>query len=70
MSSPSQAPQTPEELTTFVQSLLQQMQSRFETMSDTILKRIDEMGTRIDELEGGVTQLLEDAGVSSEKRES
>ena len=31
----------PQELTIFVQQLLQQMQSRFQTMSDTIISKID-----------------------------
>ena len=40
-----------QDLTLFVQNLLKEMQSRFQTMSDGIVNRIDDMGTRIDELE-------------------
>lgn len=40
-----------QDLTLFVQSLLKEMQSRFQTMSDGIITRIDDMGHRIDELE-------------------
>ena len=39
------------DLTLFVQNLLKEMQTRFQTMSDGIINRIDDMGTRIDELE-------------------
>ena len=52
-----------QELTTFVQNLLQQMQGRFQEMSDTIITRIDEMGSRIDELERCISELMQQAGV-------
>ena len=52
-----------EDLTVFVQGLLQQMQTRFQQMSDTIIGRIDEMGTRIDDLEKSIADLMEQAGV-------
>ncbi|KAJ1625088.1 heat shock factor binding protein 1-domain-containing protein [Pavlovales sp. CCMP2436] len=50
--------QSTQELTTFVQTLLTQMQGRFATMSDQIIGRIDEMGTRIDELESSIGELM------------
>ena len=53
----------PEDLTMFVQSLLDQMQGRFSQMSETIINRIDEMGSRIDELEQSINDLMEQAGV-------
>ncbi len=56
-------PQNTQDLTIFVQNLLQQMQGRFEQMSDTILGRIDEMGTRIDDLEKSIGDLMQQAGV-------
>ncbi|CAD7962844.1 unnamed protein product [Amoebophrya sp. A120] len=40
-----------QDLTLFVQNLLKEMQSRFQTMSDGIVNRIDDMGGRIDDLE-------------------
>jgi heat shock factor-binding protein 1 len=40
------APTNSQDLTIFVQSLLEQMQSRFGQMSDAIIGRIDEMGNR------------------------
>lgn len=45
------APTNSQDLTVFVQNLLEQMQSRFSQMSDAIIGRIDEMGNRIDDLE-------------------
>jgi heat shock factor-binding protein 1 len=56
-----------EDLTVFVQGLLQQMQTRFQQMSDTIIGRIDEMGTRIDDLEKSIADLMEQAGVEDGK---
>lgn len=59
--------QQAEDLTVFVQNLLNQMQSRFQQMSDAILGRIDEMGSRIDELEQSISELMEDAAVDEGK---
>ena len=57
------APTTPQDLTLFVKNLLEQMQERFETMSEQIVGRIDEMGSRIDDLEKSISELMEQAGV-------
>lgn len=62
MDSGSKDAANPAELTTFVQGLLQQMQARFQVMSDNIVTKIDDMGGRIDDLEKTVGQLLEQAG--------
>ncbi|KDO33328.1 hypothetical protein SPRG_02136 [Saprolegnia parasitica CBS 223.65] len=51
--------QDSQELTVFVQSLLEQMQSRFAQMSEAIIGRIDEMGSRIDDLEKSIGELME-----------
>ncbi|ETW09254.1 hypothetical protein H310_01653 [Aphanomyces invadans] len=64
--------QDSQELTVFVQSLLEQMQSRFAQMSEAIIGRIDEMGSRIDDLEKSIGELLEqtnasDAAVAAQK---
>ena len=48
-----------QDLTSFVQGLLQQMQSRFQAMSEAVIGRIDEMGARIDDLEKSISQLME-----------
>ena len=37
------------------------MQSRFQTMSDNIITRIDEMGGRIDDLEKSIADLVQEA---------
>ncbi|KAJ6329148.1 hypothetical protein OIU77_010762 [Salix suchowensis] len=50
-------------MTAFVQRLLQQMQSRFQTMSDSIVSKIDEMGNRVDELEKSIDELRAEMGV-------
>lgn len=52
-------PADAQDLSVFVQSLLEQMQSRFAQMSDAIIGRIDEMGSRIDELEKSIGDLME-----------
>jgi heat shock factor-binding protein 1 len=49
------------ELTQLVQQMLTQMQSRFQTMSDNIIGRIDEMGGRIDDLEKSIADLVQEA---------
>eukprot|EP00873_Tetraselmis_striata_P001799 jgi/Tetstr1/422063/TSEL_001248.t1 len=59
-------PQNTADLTKFVQNLLNQMQSRFQTMSDSIIGRIDEMGGRIDELEKSIGDLIQQAGVEED----
>jgi heat shock factor-binding protein 1 len=58
-------PQNTADLTAFVQNLLQQMQARFQTMSDSIISRIDEMGGRIDELEKSIGELIKEAGAEA-----
>ncbi|KAG5491145.1 hypothetical protein JIQ42_01040 [Leishmania sp. Namibia] len=52
-----------QELTTYVQSLLQQMQARFEEMSTSIVTRIDDMASRIDDLERSIDGLMQQSGV-------
>ncbi|XP_019184016.1 PREDICTED: heat shock factor-binding protein 1-like [Ipomoea nil] len=50
------------DMTVFVQNLLQQMQSRFQAMSESIISKIDEMGNRIDELEQSINDLRSEMG--------
>jgi len=50
------------EVTTFVQGLLSQMQNRFNSMSDSIITKIDDLGARIDELEKGMQEIVQQAG--------
>ncbi|CDW90511.1 hsbp1-like protein [Stylonychia lemnae] len=49
------------ELTQLVQNMLNQMQQRFQNMSDNIVSRIDDMGKRIDELEASIADLVNEA---------
>ena len=58
-------PDNAADLTLFVQNLLEQMQGRFNTMSTTIISRIDEMGGRIDDLEKSIGELMQQAGVEA-----
>ncbi|XP_058738874.1 heat shock factor-binding protein [Vicia villosa] len=57
--------QSPADMTVFVQNLLQQMQTRFQTMSDSIISKIDDMGGRINELEQSINDLRAEMGVES-----
>jgi len=61
-------PKNIQDLTTFVQTLLQQMQERFQTMSDQIIARIDDMGTRIDDLEKNISELMTQAGMDEPEK--
>ena len=56
-------PKNIQDLTVFVQTLLQQMQERFQGMSDQIIARIDDMGTRIDDLEKNISELMTQVGL-------
>ncbi|XP_044484945.1 heat shock factor-binding protein-like [Mangifera indica] len=55
--------QSTADMTAFVQNLLQQMQSRFQTMSESIIMKIDEMGNRISELEQSINDLRSEMGI-------
>lgn len=46
-----------------VQNLLQNVQDKFQIMSEQIITRIDEMGNRIDDLEKSISGLMSEAGV-------
>ncbi|KAG9145518.1 hypothetical protein Leryth_025265, partial [Lithospermum erythrorhizon] len=54
--------QSTSDMTAFVQNLLQQMQTRFQTMSESVIGKIDEMGNRIDELEQSINDLRAEMG--------
>ncbi|XP_010652170.1 heat shock factor-binding protein [Vitis vinifera] len=55
-------PKSTADMTVFVQNLLQQMQSRFQAMSDSIVTKIDEMGNSINELEQSINELRAEMG--------
>lgn len=48
---------------------MREQQSRFTNMADSIITRIDEMGSRIDDLEKSVGELIQQAGVESSAME-
>ncbi|KAF5188827.1 Heat shock factor-binding protein [Thalictrum thalictroides] len=54
--------QSTADMTVFVQNLLQQMQSRFQQMSESIVSKIDEMGSRIEDLEQSINDLRAEMG--------
>ncbi|XP_023334078.1 heat shock factor-binding protein 1 [Eurytemora carolleeae] len=60
-----QDPKNVQELTGYIQNMLQQMQERFQMMSDQIITRIDDMGSRIDDLEHNINDLMSQAGNAS-----
>jgi heat shock factor-binding protein 1 len=55
-----------DDLTEFVHSILKSTQSQFETMSNKIINRIDDVSRRVDELEKSITDLMNQAGVTPE----
>uniref|UniRef100_A0A3B4AWV3 Heat shock factor-binding protein 1 n=1 Tax=Periophthalmus magnuspinnatus TaxID=409849 RepID=A0A3B4AWV3_9GOBI len=58
-------PKSVQDLTNVVQTLLQQMQDKFQTMSDQIIGRniLTKHDTRIDDLEKNIADLMTQAGV-------
>lgn len=56
-------PKSVHDLTGFVKQVLQDMQGKFQGMSDGVITRIDEMGGRLDELEKNIADLMAQAGV-------
>ena len=59
-------PKSVQDLTVFVQQVLKDMQGKFQSMSDNIVLRIDDMGSRIDDLEKSIAELLAQAGVDED----
>ncbi|CAO1335460.1 unnamed protein product [Diamesa serratosioi] len=59
-------PKNMAELTVYVQNLLQNVQDKFQCMSEQIISRIDDMGTRIDDLEKSIAELMVQAGVEGQ----
>uniref|UniRef100_A0A8C9I944 Heat shock factor-binding protein 1 n=1 Tax=Piliocolobus tephrosceles TaxID=591936 RepID=A0A8C9I944_9PRIM len=56
-------PKTEQELTLVVQTLLQQIQDKFQTMSGQIIGRIDDMSSCIDDLKKNIADFMTQAGV-------
>ncbi|NXM44527.1 HSBP1 protein, partial [Gymnorhina tibicen] len=57
-------PKSVQDLTAVVQTLLQQMQDKFQTMGNGVrLRAVDDMSCRIDDLEKNIADLMTQAGV-------
>ncbi|NXM14564.1 HSBP1 protein, partial [Ploceus nigricollis] len=56
-------PKSVQDLTAVVQTLLQQMQDKFQTMAWSSLGWVDDMSCRIDDLERNIADLMMQAGV-------
>ncbi|NP_001129657.1 heat shock factor-binding protein 1-like protein 1 [Danio rerio] len=53
------------DLTAIMETTMQQLQSRFQNLSEQIISKMDEMGTRIDDLEKNVADLMTQAGAEN-----
>ncbi|PPQ63221.1 hypothetical protein CVT24_005681 [Panaeolus cyanescens] len=49
---------SPHELTAFVETLLEQLESKFDDMSTQILDRMSQMSTRVDALEASIQDII------------
>ncbi|XP_043073778.1 heat shock factor-binding protein 1-like protein 1 [Puntigrus tetrazona] len=58
------------DLTAVMETTMQQLQSRFQNLSDQIISKMDEMGTRIDDLEKNVADLMTQAGAEEHYKSS
>ena len=63
-------PKIVQDLTSVVQTLLQQTQDKFQTMSNQIIGRIDDMSCHIDDLEKNIADLMKQAGVEEMEGEN
>ncbi|KAI9187906.1 Heat shock factor-binding protein 1 [Blastocladiella emersonii ATCC 22665] len=52
------------ELAVYVDTLLKQLQAKFDDMSMQILTKIDTMGSRLDDLEKSIAELMEHAAAA------
>ncbi|XP_072010814.1 heat shock factor-binding protein 1-like protein 1 [Engystomops pustulosus] len=58
-------PKTPQDLSEFAESLLKNLQDRFQSMSDQLTQRMDEMGSNIEKLQKDVSDLMTQAGIEN-----
>lgn len=63
MSDSGSDPKSVQDLTMYVQHVLQDVQGKFQGMSDGVLLRIDEIGEKLDNLEKDIADLMAQAGV-------
>ncbi|XP_076158491.1 uncharacterized protein LOC143141113 [Alosa pseudoharengus] len=52
-----------QDLTTLMETTMQQLSHKFQATSDQIVSRMEEMGTRINDLEKNVADLMRQAGM-------
>ncbi|KAM8966939.1 heat shock factor-binding protein 1-like protein 1 [Pelodytes ibericus] len=58
-------PKTPQDLSEFAEGLLKALQDKFQGMSDQLTQRMTEMGSKIDELQKDVSDLMTQAGIEN-----
>ncbi|XP_057211708.1 heat shock factor-binding protein 1-like protein 1 [Triplophysa rosa] len=56
------------DLTAVMETAMQTLQSKFQNLSDQIIAKMDEMGTRIDDLENNVADLMTQAGMEDKNK--
>ena len=56
-------PKSVPELMEFVQATLTNVQDKFQAAENTIVKRLNDTGKRIDEIEKGLTDLMDHSGM-------
>lgn len=54
------------DMTEAMEKTMQRLQGRFQTVSEQLECKIDEMGTRIDDLEKNITELMTQAGMEEQ----
>ncbi|KAM0789778.1 hypothetical protein ACM66B_006631 [Microbotryomycetes sp. NB124-2] len=59
---------SPVELTQFVDSLLNDLEARFDTISSDVLSRLSSLSTRVDSLEASISELMSGNGSTSATR--
>lgn len=55
-----------QDMTEAMETTMQRLQGRFQAMSEQLKSKLEEMGTRIDNLEKNVTELMTEAGMEEE----
>lgn len=64
MASSEFSPTTARELTVFAQNAFQQLQDKLNKTEDSIVKRLNDTGKKIDQIEKCLTELMDHAGVN------
>ncbi|XP_043922955.1 heat shock factor-binding protein 1-like protein 1 [Protopterus annectens] len=56
-------PQTPKNLSEFVEIVFKRLQDKYEAMSNELISKMEDMGARIDDLDRDVADLMLQAGI-------